>query len=145
LHCLSIALIKLVTIVYLIYLLTRIETRKYVETMCLLSKSHIFSLLFLSVFTNYLHYLSIALIKLITIVYLIYLLTRIETKRHVETTRLLSKLHTFSLLFLSIFTNYLYCLSIIFIKLIIIVCLIHLLTRIETRRYVKTTRLLSID
>ncbi len=143
LHCLSIVLIKLVIIVYLLHLLTRIETRKYIEIVRLLSKSHIFSLLFLTIFANYLYCLSIILIKLLIIVYILYLLTRIETRRYVEIARLLSKSYIFSSLFLIIFANYLYYLFTILIKLLIIVYLLHLLTRIETRRYIKIVCLLS--
>ncbi len=138
LHRLSTILIKLLIIVYLLHLLTRIETRRYVKMARLLSKSHVFSLSFSTIFANQ----SIASIRLVIIVYILHLLTRIETRRHVETTRLLPKSHIFSLLSLIVFTNHLHCLSTILIRLLIIVYLLHLLTRIETRKYVKMTRLL---
>jgi len=134
LHCLSIVLIKLVIIVYLLYLLTRIKIKRYIEITHLLSKSHIFSFLFLTIFTNYLHRLSTILIRLLIIVYLLHLLTRIETKRYVEIIRLLSKLHVFSLLFLAIFANQ----SNASIRLVIIAYLLHLL--IDKNRDKKTHR-----
>ncbi len=134
LHRLSTVLIRLVIIVYLLHLLTRIEARRHVEIARLLSKSHIFSSLFLAAFANYLHCLSIVLIKLLITVYILHLLTEIEARRHVEMARLLPKSHVFSFLFSAAFANHLHHLSTVSIRLVITVYILHLLTGIEAKK-----------
>jgi len=79
---LSIVSIKSIIIVYLLHLLTRIETRTHTKTTFLQTKKHAFSSLFSTVYLNHLHRLSIASIKLATIVYLIHLSRNRDENAH---------------------------------------------------------------
>jgi hypothetical protein len=126
LHRLPTVSIRLVITIYLLHLLTRLETRRHIEMARLSSKPHIFSPPSPAAYTNHLHRLPTASIKSVIIANLLHLPTGIEARTHTKSASLQAEKHAFSPPSLTVYLNHLHRLPTASIKSATTVYLMHL-------------------